>query len=75
MHIVLLEPEIPANTGNIARTCACTGSSLHLIKPLGFSLDEKQLKRAGLDYWDKLDITVYDNSEELYEHFIETYHE
>ena len=61
MHIVLLEPEIPANTGNIARTCACTGSSLHLIKPLGFSLDEKQLKRAGLNYWDKLDITVYDN--------------
>lgn len=65
MHIVLLEPEIPANTGNIARTCACTGSSLHLIRPLGFSLDEKQLKRAGLDYWDKLDVTVYDSFEEF----------
>lgn len=65
MHIVLLEPEIPANTGNIARTCACTGSSLHLIRPLGFSLDEKQLKRAGLDYWDKLDVTVYENYEEF----------
>ena len=65
MNIVLLEPEIPANTGNIARTCACTGSSLHLIRPLGFSLDEKQLKRAGLDYWDKLDVTVYDSFEEF----------
>lgn len=67
MHIVLLEPEIPANTGNIARTCACTGSSLHLIRPLGFSLEEKQLKRAGLDYWDKLDVFLYDSYEEFRE--------
>ena len=55
-NIVLVEPEIPQNTGNIARTCAVTGASLHLIEPLGFSLDEKHLKRAGLDYWDKLNI-------------------
>lgn len=65
MNILLHEPEIPANTGNIARTCACTGSSLHLIRPLGFSLDEKSLKRAGLDYWDKLDITVYDSFDDF----------
>lgn len=65
LHIVLHEPEIPANTGNIARTCACTGSSLHLIGPLGFSLDEKSLKRAGLDYWDKLDVTVYESWEDF----------
>ncbi|MFR5071997.1 MAG: tRNA (cytidine(34)-2'-O)-methyltransferase [Bianqueaceae bacterium] len=56
LHIVLHEPEIPQNTGNIARTCACTGTALHLIKPLGFSLDEKHLRRAGLDYWDALDL-------------------
>ena len=61
MNIVLVEPEIPQNTGNIARTCAATGCKLHLIKPLGFSIDEKSVKRAGLDYWDKLDITVYEN--------------
>lgn len=61
MHIVLVEPEIPQNTGNIARTCAATGSHLHLIKPLGFDIGEKAVKRAGLDYWDKLDITVYEN--------------
>lgn len=61
MHIVLHEPEIPQNTGNIARTCACTGSSLHLIKPLGFSLSEKHLKRAGLDYWDQLDLHIYES--------------
>ena len=60
MNIVLLEPEIPSNTGNIARTCVCTNSKLHLIRPLGFSLSEKQLKRAGMDYWDQLDLTVYD---------------
>lgn len=60
MNIVLLEPEIPSNTGNIARTCVCTGSKLHLIRPLGFSLSEKQLKRAGMDYWDQLDLAVYD---------------
>lgn len=66
IHIVLHEPEIPQNTGNIARTCAATGSSLHLIKPLGFSLDDKYMKRAGLDYWDLLDIHVYENIEEFY---------
>ncbi|MBS4536595.1 tRNA (uridine(34)/cytosine(34)/5-carboxymethylaminomethyluridine(34)-2'-O)-methyltransferase TrmL [Clostridium sp. D2Q-14] len=67
INIVLMEPEIPQNTGNIARTCAATGSSLHLIKPLGFSLDNKHLKRAGLDYWNLLDIYYYDNYEELVE--------
>ena len=61
IHIVLHEPEIPQNTGNIARTCAATGASLHLIRPLGFAIDDKKLKRAGLDYWDKLDITYYDD--------------
>ena len=61
MNIVLLEPEIPSNTGNIARTCVCTGSRLHLIRPLGFSLSEKQLMRAGMDYWQLLDLTVYDD--------------
>ena len=60
IHIVLLEPEIPQNTGNIARTCAATGAALHLIRPLGFTIDDKKLKRAGLDYWDKLDITYHD---------------
>jgi tRNA (cytidine/uridine-2'-O-)-methyltransferase len=59
IHVVLLEPEIPQNTGNIARTCAATGASLHLIKPLGFSIDDKHMKRAGLDYWDSLDLHVY----------------
>ncbi|NTW05202.1 MAG: tRNA (uridine(34)/cytosine(34)/5-carboxymethylaminomethyluridine(34)-2'-O)-methyltransferase TrmL [Peptococcaceae bacterium] len=59
MRIVLFEPEIPANTGNIVRTCAVTGAELHLIEPLGFSIDDKHLKRAGLDYWDQLDIFVY----------------
>lgn len=61
MNIVLLEPEIPANTGNIGRTCVATDSTLHLIRPLGFSLDEKQLKRAGLDYWPKLKLKIYEN--------------
>ncbi|MGI6684564.1 MAG: tRNA (uridine(34)/cytosine(34)/5-carboxymethylaminomethyluridine(34)-2'-O)-methyltransferase TrmL [Bacillota bacterium] len=65
MHIVLVEPEIPANTGNISRTCAVTGSSLHLIRPLGFSVDDKHLKRAGLDYWDYLDVHYYDSFQEL----------
>lgn len=65
INIVLMEPEIPQNTGNIARTCAATGSSLHLIRPLGFSLDNKHLKRAGLDYWDLLDVHYYDSYEEL----------
>lgn len=61
MNIVLLEPEIPANTGNIGRTCVATGCRLHLIKPLGFSLDEKHLRRAGMDYWKDLDVSVYEN--------------
>ncbi|MBE5921263.1 MAG: tRNA (cytidine(34)-2'-O)-methyltransferase [Lachnospiraceae bacterium] len=61
MNIVLYEPEIPANTGNIGRTCVATGTRLHLIEPLGFRLDEKQIRRAGLDYWQHLDVTVYDN--------------
>ena len=61
IHIILHEPEIPQNTGNIARTCAATGASLHIIKPMGFTIDDKKLKRAGLDYWDKLDITYYEN--------------
>ena len=60
MNIVLLEPEMPANTGNIGRTCVATGSSLHLIEPLGFQINEKAVKRSGLDYWEKLDVTVYD---------------
>lgn len=61
INIALIEPEIPQNTGNIARTCAAVGCSLHLVKPMGFAVDDKKLKRAGLDYWDKLDITYYDN--------------
>ena len=61
INVVLLEPEIPQNTGNIARTCAATDSALHLIRPLGFDVDDKHLKRAGLDYWDKLEITYYEN--------------
>ncbi len=67
INIVLLEPEIPQNTGNIARTCAATGASLHLIRPLGFEIDDRKLKRAGLDYWDKLDITYYDGLSDFYE--------
>ncbi len=65
MNIVLHEPEIPANTGNIGRTCCATGTVLHLIKPLGFSLSEKALKRAGMDYWDKLDVRVYVDFEDF----------
>ncbi len=61
LNIVLYEPEIPANTGNIGRTCAATGTKLHLIEPLGFRLDEKSLKRAGMDYWNELDVTTYMN--------------
>ncbi len=64
-HIVLVEPEIPQNTGNISRTCAVTGSVLHLVRPLGFSVDDRQLKRAGLDYWQFLDIRYYDSIEEV----------
>lgn len=69
LNIVLFQPEIPQNTGNIARTCVLTNSKLHLIKPLGFSLDEKHLKRAGLDYWDELDISLYDSFKELREKY------
>jgi len=61
LNIVLVEPEIPQNTGNIARTCAAIGAKLHLVKPLGFEITDKYLKRAGLDYWDKLDIEEHDN--------------
>ena len=67
MHIVLLEPEIPQNAGNIARTCAVTNSVLHLIKPLGFSVEDKYLKRAGLDYWKLLDIRYYENFQDFCE--------
>ena len=65
MHIVLYNPEIPQNTGNIARTCAATGCTLHLIKPLGFSLADRYLKRAGLDYWQMMSYRVYDDFDEL----------
>ena len=61
----MVEPEIPQNTGNVARTCAATGASLHLVKPLGFEIDDKKLKRAGLDYWDKLDIHYYESLDEF----------
>ena len=66
INIVLLEPQIPQNTGNIARTCAATGASLHLIRPLGFTIDNAKLKRAGLDYWDSLDITYYDGLDDFF---------
>jgi len=65
LNIVLVEPEIPANTGNIARTCAVTGSTLHLVRPLGFSTEDKYLKRAGLDYWNLVKIFYYDSIDEL----------
>lgn len=65
LNLVLVEPEIPQNTGNIARTCAVTGAALHLVRPLGFEPDDKKLKRAGLDYWDKLDITYYDSLDDF----------
>ncbi len=65
MNIILHQPEIPANTGNIGRTCVATGSSLHLIEPLGFQINEKQLRRAGMDYWEKLDVTRYTNFEDF----------
>lgn len=67
MHIVLYQPEIPQNTGNIGRTCVATGTSLHLIEPLGFRINEKELRRAGMDYWDHLDVTRYTNYEEFLE--------
>jgi tRNA (cytidine/uridine-2'-O-)-methyltransferase len=67
INLVLVEPEIPSNTGNIARTCAATRSRLHLVKPLGFDISDKAVKRAGLDYWSMVDITVYENIEEFLE--------
>jgi len=66
LNIVLVQPQIPQNTGNISRTCAVTGARLHLVGPLGFEITDKHLKRAGLDYWDKLDITRYDSMEEFF---------
>ena len=67
LNIVLFEPEIPANTGNIGRTCVATGTKLHLIEPLGFRLDEKKIRRAGMDYWKDLDVTTYVNYQEFLE--------
>ena len=67
LNIVLVEPQIPQNTGNISRTCAVTGARLHLVRPLGFEVTDKNLKRAGLDYWDKLDITYYDSLDDFFE--------
>lgn len=66
LNIVLVEPQIPENTGNIARTCAVTGARLHLVKPLGFSVDDRHLKRAGLDYWHLLDITYYEGLQDFF---------
>ena len=67
LNIVLVEPQIPQNTGNISRTCAVTGAVLHLVKPYGFVISDKHLKRAGLDYWDKLEIHEYENLDEFFE--------
>ncbi len=67
LNLVLVEPEIPQNTGNIARTCAATGAKLHLVKPMGFAVDDRKLKRAGLDYWHFLDITYYENIDDFFE--------
>lgn len=67
LNIALIEPEIPQNTGNIARTCAATGARLHLVRPMGFEITDKQVRRAGLDYWDKLDITYYDDINDFFE--------
>lgn len=67
LNLVLVEPEIPQNTGNIARTCAATGARLHLVKPMGFTVDDRKLKRAGLDYWHFLDITYYENIDDFFE--------
>ena len=67
LNIVLFEPQIPQNTGNISRTCACTGARLHLVGPMGFAIDDKKLKRSGLDYWRYLDITYYDSIADFYE--------
>ncbi len=67
LNIVLVEPEIPQNTGNIARTCAATGTRLHIVEPMGFIIDDKKLKRAGLDYWYLLDITYYKNIDDFFD--------
>lgn len=67
LNIVLVEPEIPANTGNIARTCAATGAVLHLVKPLGFDISDKAVKRAGLDYWHLVDVRVYESLEDFFQ--------
>ena len=67
LNVVLVEPEIPQNTGNIARTCSVTGAALHLVKPLGFEIDDKKMKRAGLDYWNELEIHYYENLVEFLE--------
>lgn len=67
LNIVLIQPEIPQNTGNISRTCAATGARLHLVGPMGFCIDDRQLKRAGLDYWNLLDITLYENTDGFFE--------
>lgn len=67
LNIVLVEPEIPQNTGNVARTCACTGARLHLVEPMGFQPDDRKLKRAGLDYWHLLDITTYASMADFFE--------
>ncbi len=67
INIVMVEPEIPQNTGNVARTCAATGARLHLVGPMGFTIDDKKLKRAGLDYWHFLDISYYDNLQEFFQ--------
>ncbi|MGJ9459270.1 tRNA (uridine(34)/cytosine(34)/5-carboxymethylaminomethyluridine(34)-2'-O)-methyltransferase TrmL [Oceanobacillus sp. CF4.6] len=69
LHVVLYQPEIPANTGNIGRTCLATDTTLHLIRPLGFSTEDKMLRRAGLDYWKDVDVHEYDSIEELYEKY------
>ena len=71
LHIVLVEPEIPQNTGNVARTCAATDTRLHLVRPLGFNIDEKSVRRAGLDYWKYLDLEVHDNLEQFFEKYKE----
>lgn len=72
INIVLVEPEIPQNTGNIVRTCAAVGAKLHMIKPLGFSVEDKYLKRAGLDYWNEVDIYYYDSFQELKERYADS---
>lgn len=72
LNIVLVEPEIPPNTGNVGRLCLATGSRLHLVKPLGFSIDDKQVRRAGLDYWEHVDLHLWDSFEELEQSALET---